>query len=356
MNPVPLRADLSTIPGYIAGKPAGVGPDGRSFKLSSNESPWPVDPTITAATSAAAAEANRYPSPSGTSLAARLAEQLDVPTSRIVVGGGSISLLQLLVQAVTDPGDAVVHAWRSYEAYPVIIPVCRATPVPVPLRDHRHDLPAMAEAARSTRARIVIVCSPNNPTGTAVDAADLDAFIAAVPDDCLIVLDEAYIEYHRGSSRQDGMTMAREHPNVALLRTFSKAHGMAGLRVGYCVAPEPVADALRRVALPFTVSVAAEAAALAALDIWPRQRERVTEIVARRDTVVEDLRRIGFEVPDSRANFVWLPLGESAVSFDEALRDAGISVRTFAGDGVRITIGEPEAMDAVLEVARAWSA
>ncbi len=353
---VRLRADLDSIPGYVAGKPAAAGPDGHAFKLSSNELPWPLDPAVTDAIAAAASGANRYPSPSGASLVARVADRIDVPAERIVLGGGSISLLQLLVETVTDPSDAVVHAWRSYEAYPVVIPVCRARSVPVPLRDHGHDLPAMAEAVRRTGAPMVIVCSPNNPTGTAVDGAELEEFIDALPQDCLVVLDEAYLEFHDDPRRHDGVELARRFPNLAVLRTFSKAHGMAGLRVGYCVAPEPVADALRRTALPFLVSSVAEAAAVAALDVWPRQRERVAQIVSRRDRFAAELRHAGFEVPVSRANFVWLPLGESALSLDGALRDAGISVRTFAGDGVRITIGEPEAMDAVLEVARAWSA
>lgn len=354
MSQIPLRADLNAIPVYLAGKPARIGPDGRSFKLSSNELPWPVDPVITEAITAAAAGANRYPNPIGVGLVSRLAEQLSVAADRIVVGGGSISLVQLLVQAVADPGDAVVYAWRSYEAYPIVIPVCRARPVPVPLREHRHDLPSMADAVRRTHARMVIVCSPNNPTGTVVTAGELDEFIAAVPKECLIVLDEAYVEFHDGPERPDSIALARQHENVVVLRTFSKAHGLAGMRVGYCVASSPITEALRRISLPFTVSGVAEAAAIAALDVWTRQRGRVAEIMERREKFEVDLRGVGFEVPDSYANFVWLPLGEASASLDDALREAGISVRTFPGDGVRITIGEPEAMEAALAVARAW--
>lgn len=354
MGTVPLRSDLATIPGYRAGRPARIGPGGRSFKLSSNEWPWPVEPAVVEAIVAAAAGGNRYPSATGADLISRIAQQLSVPEGCIVVGGGSISLVQLLVQTATDPGDAVVFAWRSYEAYPIVVPVCRARPVPVPLRDHAHDLPAMAEAVHRTRARMVVVCSPNNPTGTAVAAADLDEFIAAVPTECLVVLDEAYIEFHDGPGRQDGMALVLRHPNVVVLRTFSKAYGLAGMRVGYCLADARIADALRRIALPFTVSAVAEAAAVAALDAWPRQRERVAEIAVRRNAFADGLARAGFDVPDSRANFVWLPLGEHAADLDDALRAAGISARTFPGEGVRITIGEEEAMASALTVAQAW--
>ncbi|MEO7124856.1 MAG: histidinol-phosphate transaminase [Nakamurella sp.] len=354
MSQVQLRNDLDELPAYLAGKPALMGSDQRSFKLSANELPWPVDPAVTDAIMAAASGLNRYPDQIGARLVSRLATELSVAADRIVVGGGSISLVQLLLQTVADPGDAVVYAWRSYEAYPIVISTSRARPVPVPLRDHRHDLPSMVEAVRRTHARIVIVCSPNNPTGAAVTAAELDEFIAAVPTDCLIVLDEAYIEFDSAVGRPEGIALARRHANVAVLRTFSKAHGLAGLRVGYCVAPSRITAALRQVTLPFTVSAVAEAAAITALDVWARQRERVVEIIARRDRFADGLRRMGFDIPDSYGNFVWLPLGEASASLDDALRASGISVRTFPGDGVRITIGEPDAMDAVLAVARGW--
>jgi histidinol-phosphate aminotransferase len=352
MPSVPLRADLPAIPAYIAGKPARAG-RGASFKLSSNESPFPPDPAVVRAVTGAASGANRYPSATGAGLVALLARRWAVPESRLVVGGGSISLLQLLVQAVTDPGEAVVYAWRSYEAYPIVIPVSHARPVPIPTREHRHDLGAMAEAVRRTHARMVLVCSPNNPTGTAVGAAELDEFIAAVPRDCLIVLDEAYAEFNNAPDRPDGFALAASHPNVAVLRTFSKAYGLAGMRIGYCAAPASVADAMRRISLPFTLSAVAEAAGMAALEAWPRQAQHVREIIERRDSFAAELAEAGFDIPVSRANFVWLPLGEKAAEADEALRDAGISVRTFPGDGVRITIGEAEAMAATLTVLRA---
>lgn len=353
MSPLRLRSDLANLATYVAGKPARSG-SGPAYKLSSNELPWPPNPAVAEASAAAAARGNRYPSAIGTDLTAVLAQRFSLPMGRIVVGGGSISLIQLLIQTVVDPGDPVVFAWRSYEAYPIIIPVCHATPVAVPLQSHRHDLPAMAEAVRRTGARMVLVCSPNNPTGTAVSASELDEFVAAVPRDCLIVLDEAYAEFNDDPDAPDSMALALERPNVIVLRTFSKAHGLAGIRVGFCVAPDEVAEAMRRIALPFTVSAVAESAAMAALDAWPRQQLRVAEIIARREQFTAELAQAGFDISCSRANFVWLPLGERSAELDETLRDRGISVRTFPGEGVRITIGEQEAMDAALDAAVAW--
>lgn len=353
MSPLPLRSDLTAIPAYVAGRPPRPR-NGQSYKLSSNESPFPPDPSILKAIGDAATSANRYPNPVGAALVARLAEKWSVPAERMVVGGGSLSLLQLIVLAVADPGDAVVFGWRSYEAYPIVVPASHAAPVAVPLAGQSLDLPAMAAAVRRTHARAVIVCGPNNPTATAVGATEVDQFIEEIPEDCLIVLDEAYAEFNDDPNRPDGFALARRHPNVAVLRTLSKAYGLAGMRIGYCAAPTAVADAVRRIALPFTLSSVAEAAALAALDLGPAIAHRVGEITRQREKFAAALGEIGVETTVSRANFVWLPLGAEATDLDAALGDAGISVRTFPGDGVRITIGEPVAMTAALDAIRAW--
>jgi histidinol-phosphate aminotransferase len=351
---VRLRPDLDTLPGYVPGR-APSGRPGRTFKLSSNELPWPPLPAVVRAGRDAVALAHRYPDAVGGSLVRRLAADLALPEDRLVVGGGSIALLQLLVQTVAAPGDRVVYAWRSYEAYPIVVQVSGARSVTVPLRGQTHDLPALAAATHRADARMVIVCNPNNPTGTAVSAALLADFVAAVPADCLVVLDEAYAEFNDDPERPDGFDLARRHPNVAVLRTFSKAHGLAGMRVGYCVAPPDLAGAMRRVALPFGVSGVAERMAIAALDSWAAQAPRVESVVERRAGLTAALQALGFVVPDSRANFVWLPLRDRSSAFEGALAEAGISVRTFAGEGVRITIGEPEALSAVVEVAATFS-
>lgn len=344
-----LRSDLPLLPRYVAGTPAATT---AGFKLSSNELATPVAPAVCRAVAKAASAANRYPDVYGTALVARLACELGVAPDRIVTGGGSIAVLQQLVQAVVDPGRAVVFAWRSYEAYPIVTRVCHGMPVAVPLLDHRHDLDAMLDAVRHTDAAMVIVCNPNNPTGTTVDAAQLERFLYEVPASCTVVLDEAYREFADDPSFLDGLGAAADRDNVVVLRTFSKAHGLAGLRVGYGVAPTPIADAIRAVALPFTLSVVAEAAAIAALDTWAEQELVVKDVIARRADFAADLIGCGLEVPTSQANFVWLPESGLVRGFATALAEVEISVREFPGDGVRITIGEPQALAEAVRVAR----
>ena len=208
-----------------------------------------------------------------------------MPVGDLAAATGSVALIYQLLTAFCEPGDEVVHAWRSFEAYPIAIAAAAATSVPVPVTaDGRHDLDAMA-AAVGPRTRCVMVCTPNNPTGPAVTQAELDAFLARVPEDVLVVVDEAYVEFVRMDDKVDGLATYRAHPNVVLFRTFSKAYGLAGFRVGYAVAQEPVAAALRAVSLPFGVSGVAQAAAIASLDAEAALLERVDALVAERARV-----------------------------------------------------------------------
>lgn len=343
-----LRRDLSRLPQYVPGR---VVPGG-GYKLSSNELPEPPDQAVTTAIGTAADGVNRYPGLFADRLGARLAEHLQVPQDRIVTGAGSIAVLQQLLQAAVEPGRPVVFAWRSYEAYPILVRVCHARSVAVPLHEERHDLDTMAAEVVRTDAAMVLVCNPNNPTGTTVDGPALERFLDRVPPDCLVVLDEAYHEFVTDPAVPDGVRLAEGRENVVVLRTFSKAHGLAGLRVGYAICPPRVAAAIRAVALPFTVSSVAEAAAVAALDAWPRQREVVAGLVARRDAFSARLRAAGIEVPTSHANFVWLPQWQVPAAFTAELADRRVTVREFPGDGVRITIGEAAGLDEVCDVLR----
>ena len=193
---------------------------------------------------------------------------------------------------------------------------------------------------------------PNNPTGPSVTHAELEAFLAKVPRDVLVVVDEAYLEFVEGDGEVDGLSLRREHGNVMLLRTFSKAYGLAGLRVGYAVAPEPVAEALRKTATPFGVNLLAQAAAVASLEAKDELDVRVKEIVAERARVLAALAEAGWQMTPSQANFVWFPLGERTADFVAACTEAGLSVRPYGTDGVRVSIGEPEANDRLIEVAR----
>jgi histidinol-phosphate aminotransferase len=346
-----LRETLDRLPAYVAGKrPAGRA-DLTPYKLSSNENPYPPLPGVLEEIAAAAAAVNRYPDPSSRALVDALAQRYGVPPEHLAVGTGSVGLLQQLVQITSGPGDEVLFAWRSFEAYPIMTIIAGATPVQVPLRgDESHDLDAMADAI-TERTRLAFVCTPNNPTGTAVRQADLDRFLARVPDDVLVVVDEAYVEFVRDDAAVRGLDTYRERPNVAVLRTFSKAYGLAGLRVGAAIAHPPVAHALRQTAVPFGVSTIAAAAAVASLRAEPALLERVDALVAERTRVESALAAQGWTLPPSQANFVWLRLGDRHDEFVAACDTVNLAVRPYGREGVRVTIGETEANDRFLAVA-----
>ena len=276
-----------------------------------------------------------------------------MPPQRVAVGCGSVGVAQQLLEAVGEPGAQVMYAWRSFEAYPTLSDLAAADSVRVPLRDQAHDLTAMA-AAITPRTRLIFVCNPNNPTGTVVHTAELEAFLDQVPADCLVVLDEAYREYIRDEAVPDGLDLYRDRPNVAVLRTFSKAYGLAGLRTGFMIAHEPVAAAVRATMLPFTVNRLAQAAAIASLAAEAELLERVEFTVKERARVREALLADGWTVPPTEANFVWLRLGEHTPAFAAACAEVGIAVRPFAAEGARVSIGDTEANDTFLAVARAF--
>lgn len=349
------RATIADIPPYVAGKPPTVRPGMTSYKLSSNENPYPPLPGVVEAVQAAVGQMNRYPDMGSTGLYDALAADLVVPTEDLSVATGSVGLIYQLVQAYCEPGDEVVFAWRSFEAYPIAVTAAGAVSVRVPLLpDARHDLDAMA-AAITDRTRIVLVCTPNNPTGPAVTQAELDAFLAQVPPHVVVVVDEAYVEFVRMDDPVDGVATYRAHENVVLTRTFSKAYGLAGFRVGYAVAPAPVAAALRAVSLPFGVSTVAQTAAIASLERRAELLERVDALVAERTRVVLGLREAGWDVPDAQGNFVWFDLGDRTADFALAADELGIVVRPFAGEGARVSIGETEANDRLLQLAASFA-
>jgi histidinol-phosphate aminotransferase len=352
------RPVIRDLPAYVPGRPPAPRPGVPTYKLSSNENPHPPLPGVLEAAVEAAGRMNRYPDMGCTELYAALSERLGVPTGHLAAGTGSVAVLYHLLQAFCEPGDEVVYAWRSFEAYPIAVAVPGAVSVQVPLSDRdgggRHDLDAMA-AAVTERTKVVIVCTPNNPTGPAVGRAELEAFLAKVPTHVLVVLDEAYREFVRSGDVLDGVEVQRSRPNVVVMRTFAKAYGLAGFRVGYAVASAPVAAAVRACSLPFGVSSVAQAAAVASLAREAELFERVDAVVAERTRVVAALTGQGWSLPDAQGNFVWLPLGDRAVDFAAAAEHAGVMVRPFAGDGVRVSIGEPAGNDVVLRVAEGFA-
>lgn len=345
--PVRIRPEIAALPAYKQGKQA----DADSFKLSSNENPFDPLPGVVQAMQAATAF-NRYPDASASRLRARLAERFGVADDAVHIAAGSVSILFQLAQATSGTGDEILFSWRSFEAYPSLATVAGATAVTVPNgADGGHDLGAMA-AAITDRTRMIIVCSPNNPTGPVVTQQGFDAFVAQVPADVLVVLDEAYVEFVTDPDAVDGAAVLHAgHPNVVVLRTFSKAYGLAGLRVGYAVGDPAILGAARSTGIPLSVTAHAEAAALASLDAEDELRARVTHLAQCRDELAARLRDVGWDVPVAQGNFVWLPAGDRALEVAAAFEAAGLIVRPFAGDGVRISIGEAEALDAVVEVA-----
>ncbi len=347
-----FRSVLSQFDPYRPGRRV-ANAAGQSFKLASNECPFGPLPSVARAIAAAAAEINWYPDNRAAALTEAIARRYDVPASHIAFGCGSVGVAQQLLAAAAEPGAEVLYAWRSFEAYPILVPLTGAAGVRVPLKDERHDLAAMADAI-TPRTRVIFVCNPNNPTGTVVHAAELSEFLDRVPDDCLVVLDEAYADYVRDPGVPNGIDVYRDRPNVAVLRTFSKAHGLAGLRVGFLIGHEPVAAAARTTMLPFTVNSLAQTAAVASLAAEGELHERVDLAVKERARVRDELLAQGWTVPPTEANFVWLRLGPDTQDFAAVCAEAGISIRPFGDEGARISVGTPDAADAFLAVARAY--
>ena len=332
-----VRNDLDAIPAYVPGATVP-----GAIKLASNETTAGPLPSVAAAIAEAAAGANRYPDITARALVERLADFLGVAPENVTAGCGSVALCQQLVQAVCAPGDEVLYGWRSFEAYPIIARIAHAVPVQIPNRtDGSLDLDAIA-AAVTDRTRLIFVCTPNNPTGPAVSRADLAAFLDRVPERVTVALDEAYYEYVRSEDPVDGVAEAMARPNVVSLRTFSKAYGLAGLRVGYLVGPAELVTSVAKMVVPFSVSSLAQAAGIACLEAGDELRARTDAVVTERSRVRGALLEMGYTVPDSQANFVWLPLGNRAEEFTAHCREHLVITRCFAGDGVRVSIGDPD--------------
>lgn len=341
-NPqVRLRPEIASIVPYRQGRAAAE----DAFKLSSNENPYPPLPAVLEAL--AASSINRYPEASAAELRLKLGARYGVSPERVQVGAGSVSVLAQLINAAAAPGDEVVYSWRSFEAYPLLVATSGASSVHVPnTADHRHDLPAML-AAITDRTRLVIVCSPNNPTSTIVTRDEFTDFMANVPPTVLVVLDEAYTEFIDDPTAVDGAQLLDTYPNLVVLRTFSKAYGLAGLRIGYALGAEYVMDAARATAIPLSVTETAQRAAIASLDHEAELLERVAKLVNLRDELYAQLVEQGWTLPKPHGNFVWLPTGEKTDEAAETFARHGIVVRAL-GDGLRVTVGETESVEKLL--------
>ena len=357
----PVRPVFDTLPSYAAGKPPAPVEGLTRYKLSSNENPLGPVPAV-ARVLAGFDAVHRYPDPLSTALRTALAEQLGVDAEDIVTGAGSLGALNQIIKTFAgveaDGGqNEVIYAWRSFEAYPILVGIMGARSVQVPnLPNGAHDLDAMA-AAVTDRTRLILVCTPNNPTGPAVTESQIRSFLAKVPATVPVVIDEAYFEFCAVSSIPEGeepplngLDINSDYPNVIILRTFSKAQGLAGLRVGYSISHPQITRHLRVAATPFAVSALAERAAVASIEHQDAVMERVKHIVAERERVTARLRELGYEFPSTYANFVWLPLGERTGEFVDLMNRNALSVRAFGSEGVRVSIGEVEANDRFLSL------
>ena len=355
---VRIRPDVAALPAYVPGARPDAASPVEIAKLSSNELPFPPQESVVEAITRAVAGVNRYPEMTGETLTQALARRWGVEAEQVVVGNGSVALIQHLLDAVCRPGDEVVIPWRSFEAYPICIAVAGASAVRVPLTpDARHDVPAML-AAITPRTRVVMACTPNNPTGTILTAHELAGLVAGVPRDVVVLIDEAYLDFVTDPEVGDALTLLADAPNLVVSRTFSKAHALAGMRVGYLVCEPGLAAAIRSVSTPFGVNLPAQAAAAAALGEaeLARTAERSASVAAERDRVVGALRAQGWQVPDAQGNFFWLGVGDETAALAEHFRAAGILVRPFVGEGVRVSIGTTSDNERVLAAAAAWSA
>ncbi len=348
------RAAVEGLPQYKPGRSAAQAEAehnlAEAIKLASNENANDPLPSVAKAVSEAALGMNRYPDHRCMGVREALADRHGVGLDEVTVGSGSVGVLQQLFAAYVDPGDEVVYPWRSFEVHPVFCAISGAQPVTVPLVDHAFDLDGVA-AAVTDRTKIVVLSTPNNPTGTVCTTAGLQRLLAAVPPDVIVVIDEAYREFVTDPDVADPIeAIVPEHPNALVLRTFSKAYGLANLRVGYGVGHPDVIGALDKVALPFIVSGLAQTAALASLapPASTELDERVAGILAERERVSAAMVSGGWPVVPSQANFVYLPVGDSAMDLFVRLEKQGLVTRPFESEGVRISLGTPAQNDRLL--------
>jgi histidinol-phosphate aminotransferase len=340
------RPAVDGLPAYRPGKGAAQAEAEHgitdAIKLASNENPdAPLD-EILAAIAAAAAGANRYADHRATALRERIGAWLDVDARSVAIGAGSVGLLQQLFLTFVDAGDEVVYPWRSFEVYPVYTKLMGGVEITTPLTaDHAFDLDALAATIGRT-TRLVLLATPNNPTGTAVRTSELRTLLTGIPPSTVVVIDEAYREFLDPSFGDPVQELVPEFPNVVVTRTFSKAHGLAGLRVGYAIGHPDVIASIDKTLFPFAVNALAQAAAIAAIDSIDLIQARVDRLIAERARVIATLVDTGWSIPDAQANFVYLPLAERTDAIYLDLERRGVVTRPFGNEGIRVTIGSEE--------------
>ena len=343
MSNLRFRPAVHSLPRYVPGKSAP-----GAVKISSNEMPIPPSPAVLEAVARELETINRYPDLTAAPLREALGERFGVGSDQVCVGTGSSAILVAALSTVCQPGTRVVFPWRSFESYPIAVPSVggEATPVAL-LPDGSHDLVGMRQAITADTVA-VILCSPNNPTGPALTFEEIASFVAVVPDDVMIIVDEAYIDFATKPGVCSAVPLIESHPNVVVMRTFSKAHALAGLRVGYAIGETEVIGAIQALLVPFGVNSLAQAGALASLKDAEAVDSGVARIVAERERIVPALRALGYDIPDTQSNFYLLR--GSVHGLVEASARAGLIVRPFR-EGVRVSVGSREQNDLFLSVA-----
>jgi histidinol-phosphate aminotransferase len=349
-----FASKVSRIPVYPAAD--GYASEGPLVKLASNETPYPPLPEVVEAAAKAMAGANRYPDPTNAALRSRLADRHGIPAGRIAIGNGSCDVLLAAGDALLEPGAELVYAWPSFSVYPHLAAASGARAIEVPLdADHRHDLDAMRREI-TVATRLAIVCNPNNPSSTALPLDEIADFNDDVPRSVCVILDEAYVEFSLLQDPDDSLELLAKHPNLVLLRTFSKVYGLCGLRVGYALCgSEEFRTAVDQVRQPFFCNAAAQAAAVEALGHQDEVTRRVERNLAERVGLEEGLRALGIDPAESHANFVWFDLGdgreEAAVM--QGLAQRGVIVRAGGALGregaLRVTVGTQAENERFLE-------
>ncbi len=342
MTGIEFNRRLEAIPIYPVAE--SYGPAADTVMLASNETPWGPPPAVLGAIQGQLETLNRYPDPDKSLLRRRIAERSEVPASRVAVGNGSCELLLAAGDALLEPGAELVYAWPSFSMYPHLAAQSGARPIAVPLDgDGLHDLDAMAREVTAA-TRLVLICNPNNPSATALEPDAIDAFVAGLPRHVAVILDEAYIEFNMLQDPGDSLDLAEKHPNLVLLRTFSKVYGLCGLRAGYAIGSEAFRLAVDRVRQPFSVNSLAQAAAAEAIRHQDEVERRVEQTIVERVHVESELAERGLKTTESQANFTWVSLGErDEDAIVAGLAERGVIVRAGTALGeqgrLRVTFG-----------------
>jgi histidinol-phosphate aminotransferase len=342
MTGIEFNARVDRIPVYPAAKTWDY--EGELIELASNETPWGPPPAVVGALQGQVERLNRYPDPSKSLLRQRIADRCGMPAARVTVGNGSCEILMAAADALLEPGAELIYAWPSFSIYPHVAAQSGARAIEVPLDDDGvHDLDAMAREVTAA-TRLVLVCNPNNPTGTALPVAAVDAFVAGLPRHVAVILDEAYVEFNALQDPDDSLDLVRRHPNLIVLRTFSKVYGLCGLRAGYALGPEEFRLAVDRVRQPFSVNTLAQAAAAEAIRHQDEVTRRVEATIVERAWMEASLEDRGLDVGESQANFVWVSLGDrDEGAIVEGLAQRGVIVRAGRALGaeghLRVTLG-----------------